>query len=672
MLIGSVLAGVLVAPVSGQVPEINYIKKATREATRDATLAQYQPRLEWSDWHVAGPFDNTGQDKHDVVYPPELGVDLDASYRGKGGRAVQWRRIDVAADAPINLLIFEDDDANGDAIAYLYREVISDREMAVAYNAGSDDGLKLWFNGELLIDADVYRGLDVTAHTVSLPLVEGRNTLLAKVTQGVGEWGFQMRPRLDPRMLSMLEYLLDLDFSSSPEARHYRILTVLEPEDVVLEIGGLDVTPDGRPIMATRRGDVWVVEGAYEDPPFNATFKRFASGLHEPLGARWRDGGLYVVQRGEVTKLVDLDADDRADLYETVSDGWGLSGNYHEFAFGPKFDGDGRMWVTLNLGFCGSLGKSIVPWRGWALIINDDGSFTPVCGGLRSPNGLGRNAAGDMFYTDNQGDWVGTNKLSHLESGDWHGHPSGTRWYEQAGMRPPQGEADFKPPAIWFPYDRMGRSASDILLDDTGGEFGPFTGQVFVGDQFAASVMRVYLEAVEGVYQGACFPFRSGFDSGVNRMRFGPDGSMFVGTTNRGWWSFGRRAWGLQRLVYTGLLPFEVHEMRARPDGFELTFTKPLERRTAGDVTSYSMASFTYHRWEKYGSPEIERQDLAVQTAEVAEDGMSVRLTVEGLRAGWVHELHLAGVRSADGEPLLHDWAYYTLNVIPRQESASD
>ena len=89
-----------------------------------------------------------------------------------------------------------------------------------------------------------------------------------------------------------------------------------------------------------------------------------------------------------MTRLVDTDGDDRADRYETYSDGWGVSGNYHEFAFGPEADGEGRLWVTLNVGFCGSLGKSIVPWRGWALIIEDDGSVTPVCGGLRSPNGL--------------------------------------------------------------------------------------------------------------------------------------------------------------------------------------------------------------------------------------------------------------------------------------------
>ena len=649
--------------------DLDYVRKDTREASRQATLARYMPTMQWSDWRLVGPFDNTNLDRHDVVYPPELAIDLAATYEGKDGREVRWQSFAHAGWGPISLKRFGDEADNTNGIAYLYREVIVGRAADVTFEVGSDDGVKLWVNGRLLLDADVYRGLNVQDHRVELPFSEGPNTLLVKVTQGVGGWDFQMRPKVDGRLLAQLDYRLDLDFPGSPEARHYRLLSILEPPGVILEVGGIDVLPDTRPIITTRRGEVWIIDGAYDDPPFDATFTLFASGLHEPLGARWNadDGGgaLYVAQRGELTRLVDLDSDDRADLYETVSDGWGISGNYHEYAFGPKLDGEGRMWVTLCVGFCGQLGKSIVPWRGWAVIVHANGTIEPVCGGLRAPNGLGRNAAGDMFYTDNQGDWVATCKLSHLERGDWHGHPSSTRWYETAGFDEPDVEQDFKPPAVWFPYGRMGQSSSDILLDDTGGTFGPFEGQLFVGDQTNASIMRVDLERIDGVYQGACFPFRSGFACGVNRMRFGHDGSLFAGLTNRGWGSLGGRSWGLQRLVYTGVLPFEVLHMRVAPGGFDLEFTMPVERRTAGRPASYELGSFTYHRFEKYGSPEIDHRRHVITSATVAADGLSVRLAVDGLRTGYVHELILAGVRSEEGEALLHDEAYYTLNRMP-------
>ena len=657
---------VLTAPATSD-DEFRYIQRETREASREATLAQYLPVMQVGPWHVIGPYDNAGMDRHDVVYPPETGVMLDRPDTGKDGRTVRWERVDDEAWSRIDFKRFGTEEDNTYGIAYAYREFEAVNAGEVTFEMGSDDGLKVWVNDRLLVDADVYRGMNLQDHIVKVPVQAGRNTVLVKVTQGVGGWEFQMRPRIDSRVVVLTEYYLNRDFPVSREFVHYRPLSILEPEDVVIEVGGLDIMPDGRPIVSTRRGEVWVVENAYEDPPFNPVFKRFAFGLHEPLGAAWHDDGLLVVQRGEVTHLVDTNGDDKADVFRTVTDGWGVSGNYHEFAFGPEFDGQGRPWVTLNVGFCASLGKSIVPWRGWALTFNERGEVTPVCGGLRSPNGIGRNADGEMFCTDNQGDWVGTNKLMHLSRGDWHGHPSSERWYEQAGMPTPNGEADFKPPAVWFPYDQMGRSASDILLDDTGGRFGPYDGQLFVGDQYAAAVMRVSLEQVNGAYQGACYPFISNLDCGVNRLCWAPDGSLLVGMTNRGWWSEGSRPWGLQRIVYTGVLPFEIHEMRARPGGFELTFTKPVDTATAGAPGNYMLQSYTHHRWEKYGSPEIERRELRVRRVDIGSDGRSVRLYVDGLRERFVHELTVTGLRSSEGESLLHDEAYYTLNAIPTQ-----
>ncbi len=662
VIIGLSIVG---AAASAAPPELNYVLEETREATRAATLANYGPTVDWSAWRVIGPFDNTGRNKHAVIYPPEIEVDLEAVYVGKGGAKASWRTLPAQGWDALDLRVFGGS-GDEDAICYLVREAVCSGDTTITFDMGSDDGLILWLNGRVLVDADEYRGLDVQSHTVELPFHAGRNQLLVKVTQGAVSWQFQMVPRQDARLLAMLDYQLDRDFPPSDEARHYRILTIIEPAEIVLEVGGLDVTSDGRPIVATRRGDLWIVEGAWDEPPFDCTFIHYAGGLHEPLGLRWIDGAAYTVQRAELTRLRDTDGDDRADLYETVCDSWGVSGNYHEFAYGPKLDGAGRLWVTLNLGYCGGLGKSSVPWRGWAVTIGLDGSLTPVCGGLRSPNGLGANASGDMFFTDNQGEWVGTCKLSHLAPGDWHGHPSGEDWYVRAGMRPWRGEEDFKPPAVWFPYGRMGQSASDILLDDTGGKFGPFSGQLFVGDQTNATVMRVFLEKVQGAWQGASFPFRTGFDCGVNRMCFGPDGSMLVGLTNRGWGSLGRRPWGLQRLAYTGVEPFEVLSMEAKPDGFLLTFTEPVDPATATDSASWSMRSFTYLRHAQYGSPEVEGRDLAVRRADVAADGRSVRLRVDGLRPRFVCELHAGGVRNLRGEPLLHAEAYYTLNAVPK------
>jgi hypothetical protein len=213
----------------------------------------------------------------------------------------------------------------------------------------------------------------------------------------------------------------------------------------------------------------------------------------------------------------------------------------------------------------------------------------------------------------------------------------------------------------------MGQSSSDIICDETNGKFGPFAGQLFVGDQTTSEILRVALEKVNGKYQGACFPFRQGFECGVLRFCFGTDRSLFVGMTNRGWGSRGSREDGLQRLVWTGKTPFEVREMRARRDGFELNFTRRADPRTLADPKSWSGTGFSYLYHERYGSDEVRKAPLVVKGAKPADDGMSVQLTIDGLREGFVHELHFDGVRSAEGEPLLHTVGYYTLNALPER-----
>ena len=178
--------------------------------------------------------------------------------------------------------------------------------------------------------------------------------------------------------------------------------------------------------------------------------------------------------------------------------------------------------------------------------------------------------------------------------------------------------------------------------------------------------MRVYLEKVNGRYQGACFPFRAGFDSGCLSIEMTADGAMFVGGTDRGWGARGGKPFALQRLTWTGKKPFEISEMRAKPDGFEFAFSEPLDRGVGSSPSSYAIETYTYIYQSSYGSPEVDGTKPTIKSATVAPDGLSVRVVVDGLQEGHVHEFHLPGVRSAQGQPLVHDAAYYTLNQIPK------
>lgn len=462
------------------------------------------------------------------------------------------------------------------------------------------------------------------------------------------------------------------------EAEFYKIVDVPIPKEVKLEVGGLALTDDDKLGVSTRRGEVWLIDKPYSTNP---QYSLFAQGMHEALGLGYRNNGFYLSQRGELTRLEDKNGDNVADLYKTVYS-WPLNANYHGYSYGPKFFDNGDMLLTLNLTWEGG-GKSPVRWRGWMVKVAPNGEMTPIATGFRSPAGYVISPDGEIFYSENQGDWVGSGNVTHVEVGDFVGHPEGLKWtddpkspltlkpedikdnsgmtiYEYAKKVP-----ELKAPAVWLPHTVLGVSTSDILYDTTGGKFGPFEGQQFVGDQGHSKIFRVFMEKVNGVYQGAVFPFVDGFSSGILRMIWGSDNSMFVGMTSRGWASTGKKPYGLQRLVWTGKTPFEIKTMKALDDGFELEFTKPVNKEQAADLSKYKVTTFTYLYHKTYGSPITDKQNGMVHNVEISEDGLKAKLVVHGMRLGYVHQLAISGLKAKSGEPLLHNKAYYTLNQVP-------
>ena len=472
------------------------------------------------------------------------------------------------------------------------------------------------------------------------------------------------------------------------ENRFYRRTPLAVPDDIVLEVSGILPVAGKRLLVTTRRGELWWIDGAYDaGDDVKPKFTLFASGLHEPLGliaAPAPKKGYYVVQREELTRIEDTDGDGRADVFETIAK-LPISGSYHEYAFGPVLAPNGNLRVTLNVAFGGST-QAPAPWRGWMMEITPDGQMTPIAAGLRSPAGFLVTSQGEWFASENQGEWVGSGRLTHLTPGDFAGHPAGLAWSRLPGSTVklrPEDIKDFeepmhdvakrvpglKPPAIWLPHTILGISNAGVIEDLTGGKFGPFAHQFFLGDQGQSKIDRLTLEQVKGVWQGAAYPFREGFDCGIIRIAHGEDGVLFVGETARGWGAVGPKQFGIERLTWTGEMPFEIKEVRAQPDGFVLTFTQPVDRATAEKPESYSVGGFTYLYHKAYGSAPVDRLACPVRKVVVAPDGFGVRLALACVREGYVHEIKATGVRAASasgaGEALVHATAYYTLNRIP-------
>ncbi len=473
----------------------------------------------------------------------------------------------------------------------------------------------------------------------------------------------------------LLLSLVSLATAAPQQSDFYLREEIPLPKGEVLELSSIALLPNQKVAVATRRGEVWICEGAYAKDLSQVKWKRFAEGLHEPLGMFWKDGWLWLTQRPELSRLKDEDGDGVADRFETVCSGWGINGDYHEYAFGSDPDRDGNVWVNLCL--TGSA-NAASDWRGWCVKIDPSGKMTPSISGIRSPGGMGYNADGDLFYTDNQGLWNGSSSLKWLKPGSFQGNPTGNKYHTLANLpAPPEPQSgsrvlterlkfpDFIPPAVVIPHGRVGQSPTAIVADTTAGKFGPWKNQVYVAEQCHSQIQRICLEKVNGLYQGAVFQFLEGFECGLIPMRLDAGGVIFTGGSNRGWASRGSKTFNFERVKWTGKTPFEVLTMSATKDGFDLSFTAPVDAVAAGNPSSYDMNSWTYILQSSYGSPEVDQSKPQVVSAVVSPDKLKVKLKVDGRVRGNVHQLIINGVKSEKGDELWHNQGYYTLNEIP-------
>ncbi len=473
----------------------------------------------------------------------------------------------------------------------------------------------------------------------------------------------------------------------------YKVETVRGPRGIKHEVASIDFAPDGKLYAAFRRGYI------YSFDPKSETWRKFAEGLHTPLGIMAGDKNeLFVAQVPELTRVVDTDDDGTADLFETITDGWGLSGNYHEYIAGPIRDPEGNFYISLGLAsgnadprepVRGELSRqprvapapvegkvnkishySPVPYRGCALKIDaKSGTVSTFACGFRQPNGLVMSPQGDIFAVDNQGGWVGTSPLHHVTENAFHGHPASLPWHPDfLGADPIEADvaeldARRKRPAILFPQNDMGGSTAQPLFDLTDGAFGPYAGQLFLAEWTYPRIYRVFFEKVQGEWQGAAFPFidGNGLRMANNRLAFSPDGkALYVAQTSRIWGS----TEGLQRVVFQDRVPFDILSMELTDTGFDLTFTKPVDRDSAGQVLNYSFTHYYYLYHSTYGSPKTDVTPIRVVSAEVSADGLRVSLALDKLVAGRVFDLRPSDIVSAEGEQLVTAMAAYTLNRL--------
>jgi len=467
----------------------------------------------------------------------------------------------------------------------------------------------------------------------------------------------------------------------------YRVETLKLPQQMVGEVSGVAFTPQGTLVVTTRRGEVWMREFPSE------RWHCFARGLYEGFGlVASSESDVTVIQRPEFTRLRDTDGDGIADLFETISDQWGITGSYHEFSYGLARDSAGNLYATS--GMCsfrasadlnwvrgplktdqfmpwGGRGavpdghRSVAQFQGWAFQVTPAGRLLPFASGFRQPLGVGVSPQDELFVSDCPGAWIPTATLTHVEKDAFYGHPDGLKWHPELKdkkLTVEQLAQLRRAPSVYLPRGTLGTSPGQPVWDVTGGKFGPFRGQVFMGD-VSSLIVRIDLEQVAGAYQGAVFPFLRGKGLRLGGMHnaFGPDGALYLGQTVRGWMSSEGNE-GIQRVAWTGETPVDILTLRLSARGFVLTFTESMNE-AAGDTRNFQIRRFQYNYHPLDGSLRTNEADVPVTHASLAPDGRSVEIDLLEVQPGFVYELNVAKtMASRAAQPLLNSTAFYTLN----------
>ena len=424
-------------------------------------------------------------------------------------------------------------------------------------------------------------------------------------------------------------------------------------------ISGMAMRGPRELLFTTWEGDLVSLDlnRADDKPPF----KRIARGLSEPMGLAISDGRIFVTEKNQVTELIDADGDGAFETYRCVSHDWPATIDYHEYLFGAVVH-DSHVYFANSVAMAiRNTHNRQAYLRGSVIKVHiDTGATEVVAGGLRSANGIGFGPNKSILLTDNQGEWLPGNKLVHLQSKAFYEFRSRPPWH-------PFDRPIATPPAVWLPHTEIAMSPTEpSLLPQS---WGPYAGQVLYGDVTFGGLQRVFLEEVEGVMQGAVFPFSQGFRHLFNRLTFTPEGELYAGGIARGNNpEFIKDVSGLTRIRYTGKKVFEPLAGRLRSNGIELEFTEQLAPGAGWNPAGYYVTQWGYQATQSYGGQKVRHRRADVRSATVSADRRRVFLELPELVENEILRIRLPqSLQSAAGHSLWIGELWYTVNRIPRK-----
>lgn len=387
----------------------------------------------------------------------------------------------------------------------------------------------------------------------------------------------------------------------------YLIDTIRLPLDnpwkALLYVGDIAFDDDGSMYVCTMHGDVWRVTGI-DHPSTRATWTRFASGLHQPLGMVVDRDGIFVLGRDQITRLHDLNADGAADFYECYSSAYETSPSGHDYICGLQRDAKGFFYTASGN-------------QGLIRITPDGKGVEVLATGVRNPDGLGLYPDGAVTVPNSEGNWVPSSMVGLVL-------PGKPAHFGYMGVK---GDELPTLPMVYMPRALDNSSGGQAYVADD--RWGPMKGQMIHFSYGAASHFLLLRDEVDGVAQGAMVPLVGDFLSGVHRGRFRPqDGQLYVGGA-KGWGNYAVEDGNVQRVRYTGR-PFQapigvhVHE-----NGVWLKFAQKLDPDWVTDLSKHFAQVWNYRYGPGYGSPEYSPSHPATPGHDPLSIG-SVRLLAGG------------------------------------------
>jgi len=436
-------------------------------------------------------------------------------------------------------------------------------------------------------------------------------------------------------------------------------LTVPEknPWNSWIRCTGVDFLSDGRALVASVSGDVWLISGISQQFG-DLTWKRFATGLYQPLGVKIVNDAIFVLGRDQVTRLHDLNDDGEADFYENFNNDSMVAENFHEYTMNLETDSKGDFYYTKGAPWPPNVET---PHAGVLFKLSKDGrELTRFATGLRGPNGLAIGPNDEMVFSDNEGHWVPTCCVHWVKKGAFYG----MKPTAHQGVTPEQ----FEDPLCWIPHGIDNSPGSPIWIPKD--RWGPLGGQLLLTSYGKSTLSLVLRESVRGKIQGGVVRLPLRFDSGLIRGRFSPiDGGLYV-CGLRVWQSTGIRYGALHRLRYTGKPFYLPIDLRAKQDGISITFDTPLDPELSSDSQDYSVERWNYRWIERYGSPHysVDQPDreghdsLTIQAVRLSADKKTVFLEIPDMRPAMQMKIAF-NIAAADGTPVRHE-IYNTINRI--------